>query len=159
MKEVLIAVILFALFVAVFFFSFKLFHNRYIKGYRQEIDEMFKRYELTFVKKSRPRRADWSTSPFKKPPVLSLSLGQVMNMPISQSKYYIIQTKEGVNIWLEVETTFLSKPKLRFKKELLRKQPKRPATVEVESRNECPACHHPLTGNEATCPDCELSLK
>lgn len=134
-----------------------------IYDYQKEINRYLRFRKLHFLKKWKPSDIDWKESPFDKPSNWSVGIltFSILGMRTSGSKlngYWIIETKDGRRIWLEVKTAFGQKPILEFRKE---KDPP-PLRTKAELINqktyECPACSYIVLEGEKECLDCGLNL-
>ncbi len=98
----------------------KLITRRYFFGYNKEIDEYLKQNKLTFYDSRFPNNLDWKRSPFTKPNTSAISLSsniKMMGIQVTWNKkeYKLIETQEGISLWLEISTTYFKKPKLVFR--------------------------------------------
>jgi hypothetical protein len=137
-----------------------LFYHRKFNKFSNEIDTFLRSKKLTFLRKVNPNNADWDNSPFNKPPVFRVSLGHVSFggywTSLTDTDYFIIETKENRRVWMEVQTTFLFKPVVNFKME---EQPPPIRNTEGKITFECPACKYVIFETDEICPDCGLHLK
>lgn len=140
----------------------RLFYQRWGYDYQIEIRKHLENRGLSLKLKRRPNASDWDTAPFPKPPFIKVSMGTIkflgFTTSLTDTSYWIIETEQNVNIWLEVETTFLRKPNLKLKEE---KQPVPPRSIEElagQSTFNCPGCQYPVVISDEICPDCGLNF-
>lgn len=101
--------------------GFHILYIRHLKSYSAEIESYLKEQKLNFKSERKPNSSDWDNAPFEKPPLISIGLGPVitiggMHVSMQDEKFLVIDTLENTRIWLKIETTVFSKPKLTFKK-------------------------------------------
>jgi hypothetical protein len=163
MEDFLLYIVIIGLFAGIVYAMVQFIYVRHAKTYLVEIKAYLSRHGFTLKEKRLPLRTDWSEGPFKKPPAIRVSLGTVKvlgySMPMSDEKYYVIETNEGETLWLRIETMFLSKPILTFK----RVEKPIPLRTKKDIGNQptapCPACSFLLIESDTVCPDCGLNLK
>ncbi len=105
---------------------FSLIKDRHFKTYRNQIQNYLIDNDLKLIQTLKPKKEDWTKSPFEKPSSIEVSFVQIKVLGImvdpSNKEYKIILTsdKNGtqVKIWMEVNTGILYKTKIEFKKEL-----------------------------------------
>jgi len=144
-----------------------LFYRRYLKSYKQEIEEYLKAQGLTLQSCDSPNEDNWKKSPFTKPSRsnFSLLLIHINGVPIvwKDQKYKVIISNEGKVIWLEIDTIYFKKPKLAFKYGAKRKSKQVEAKQQTENIRKvsdlCPACGFKLIESEYECPDCGLNFR
>ncbi|HPE56453.1 MAG TPA: hypothetical protein PK904_08650 [Bacteroidales bacterium] len=155
----------FAIFVTVG--QVKILYRRHIKSYQTEIENFLKRQGLSLLTVNSPNKNDWKNSPFIKPGRFGIKLGYVQINGVvviwNDQRYKLIQTNEGITIWLEIDTTYFKKPILTFRAGKKRK----PTEMKNRQQNEniknvtetCPACGFRLHENDFECPDCGLNFR
>ncbi|OYX22579.1 MAG: hypothetical protein B7Z06_11460 [Flavobacteriales bacterium 32-35-8] len=166
--EILLITVIFSFILFLTYEQVKLLYRRHLKSYTSEIENYLESQELTLLEILHyPRKEDWGTSPFPKPPKFRFSFlvieinGTLANW--NDQKYIIIRTNEGKSIWLEVDTTYFKKPKLTFKagkedKKIKSHTEFQDITINHVTEN-CPACTFKLDKSDNECPDCGLIFK
>ena len=105
---------------------FKLIQDRHLISNYDRIQEYLIKNNLKLVKTINPSSEDWKKSPFKKPSAVKISLIQirVLGIPIDASdvEYQIIEVINPSNktfrIWMEIDTSILTKTKIQYQKEI-----------------------------------------
>ena len=147
----------------------RLFYNRYLRTYRIEIKNFLSSKGFELIDTRYPNDADWSRSPFSKPPQIGLLLafvtinGRIVSW--TNLEYLIVEGEKQQNqreFWIEIKTTYFQKPILAFrdgrtisKKEINKSRER----IFVKVKDKCPACGFRITENDKSCPDCRLNYE
>lgn len=163
MEEILQYIFIIGLFAGIVYAMVQFIYVRHGKTYLVEIEAYLSKHGLTLKEKRLPLRTEWSDGPFDKPPGIRVSIGTVTvlgySMPMSDEKYYVIETNEGETLWLRIETMFLTKPILTFKSVEKPIPLRTKKDIGDQPTALCPACSFLLIESDTICPDCGVILK
>lgn len=141
---------------------FNLFYKRWGYDYHTKIQNYLRNEGLSFSKKKKPKKSDWMRGLFRKPSAVTFWAGHISVLGFrtswSDTSYWIIETNQGVNVWLELETTFLLKPALTYRKEELQVLPRTDKELEGKTFYNYPGCQYVVLESDENCPDCGLHL-
>lgn len=106
------------LFVFLIYHQVRLIYFRYICSYKDEIQKYLNPKGFKLVDTFYPRREDWEHSPYKKPPIFTITLGCLPH-GFTKTEYLVIIAKTTSEkyreFWLEITTTQFCKPVLNFR--------------------------------------------
>lgn len=154
--------ILFVFGIYIVFDQLRLFYNRNLRTYKNEIRTYLESKNYVLVDTISPNDKDWQRSPFKKPPKLGFSFIYTRPNNWSKTEYLKIIGSKGEKLqefWIEIKTTYFHKPVITFKdgNKINNKEIKNTETNNIILvKDKCPACGHKLLENENKCPECGL---
>ncbi len=165
-SDIIIIIIIVSFFLFVLYQQLKLLNNRYLRGYKKEINEELERRGLRLAEINYPNKLDWKASPFRKPKTFQIKLliitinGMIVTWNKKDHKIITAVNKQNKErlIWLEVDTTYFQKPYLSFKDGIRSKENKqrKEKTRIIQIGNNCPACGFKIQKTDTICPDCGL---
>ena len=156
---------LFSFAIYVIYDQLRLFYNRYLRTYKNEIRTFLGNRNYVLVDTKNPDKKDWLRSPFKKPSNFKFSFIYTTPMNWSKTEYLKIIGCKGElkqEFWLEIDTAYFHKPTLIFKDghKINKNDLENTETNNIILvKDKCPACGHHLLDNENKCPECGLSFE
>nr|WP_321407134.1 hypothetical protein [uncultured Carboxylicivirga sp.] len=142
-------------------------NNRYFRSFDKEIFEYIEKKGLKVSEVYFPNKLDWKSSPFKEPSSITFGFGFINLFGFittwTKREYRLIQaiSSKGKTrlYWLEIETSFFSKPVLTYKEEKIKKEKLNKNKNIITNFTKCPACNYILNEQDLICPDCGLNFK
>ncbi len=117
---------------------------------------------LSLLYKRKPTKEDWSHAPFQKPPIFKITFTKFIvfgyNFLLTDIRYQILETKQGVRVWQHTSTTLFFKPVVTLKKEPKKIQTRTFEELEGKETYKCPGCEYVVLESDENCPDCGLYL-
>lgn len=147
----------------------RLFYNRYLRTYGTEITNFLSSKGFELIETRYPNNADWSGSPFSKPPKIEFLLafvkinGRIVSW--TNLEYLIVEGEKQQNhreFWIEIKTTYFQKPILAFRdgRTITKKEINNLKQINfVKVKDKCPACGFRISENDKSCPDCGLNYE
>lgn len=159
--EILLFVVLIIITFYVFVQSIRLFYNRYLRTYKQEIRAYLNNKDVNFIETYYPRKKDKKRSPFEDQEIHFQLVYTRGGFRWTKYEYLIVigeKNNRFQEFWLEIKTTFLRAPKLVFKSGSIINYKKE---IESEVIDEyCPSCGCLIFNFEETlCTNCGHNLK
>ncbi|VBB47266.1 hypothetical protein TRIP_D420129 [uncultured Paludibacter sp.] len=117
--QILGVLLLISVFIFLIYHQIRLIYYRHLYTYKKEIRQYLNSKGFKYVNTFYPRNEDWQKSPFNKPPIISVSFIVITPRNFTKTEYLIIIGKtineKYREFWLEITTTYFSKPILVFR--------------------------------------------
>ena len=157
--------IIFSFVFYILYNQLRLFYNRNLRTYKNEIRTFLESKNYVLVDTISPNDKDWQRSPFSKPVKFEFSFLLTHPLNWNNTEYFKIIGNKGEKnqeFWIEINTTYFHKPVLTFKvghKININDSENTYTENIIIVKDKCPACGFMLFNNEKICPDCGLNFE